>query len=437
MDVDERRKAIAAAPSAESEARLWVVGEWKNVPIVKVPVTALVLNIDNRRFSAERRLFESQLGRTLDPENSDIDALSVEAILLDRNHQVDGDRVVGTPGKDYLALLQDWKRRQQESPFWIRPDGTVRNGNRRLAMLRRLRREESVAGHEWVDAVVFDHDSVNEIAMFEMEQREQLTEDYKVRYTDINLLLAIKDAADDLEIDWYDDDRIIEVAGELQHVMRDNQNYAIVQLYAVKYMDEYLNDLDQVGRYDKLIGQIERFREVGRAMRRVETDDPDRSPAMLDVMFAAVNAGMTHLEIREIRKLYTENIDAFDRLAAAIADAEGDWVQPSAEEPLGDPEIVGDEVDDPDAIEEQPEPPGPAVTNYPKDDVKTVIDDAIDSHQTSRNEDLLKMVKEINNRLAALSASADLSAALGESAALRNALDATFRWFDEHHDSLR
>ncbi len=437
MDVDERMEAIASAPPTGSDARLWVLGKWKNVPIKRVPVTALVLNIDNRRFAAERKLFEARLGREFDPENSDIDALSIEAILLDRNLQLDGDRVTGTPGKDYLALRQDWQRRHQETPFWVRPDGTVRNGNRRLAMLHRLRRDEGTGGHDWVDAVVFDHTAVNEIAMFEMERREQLTEDYKVRYTDINLLLAIKDAADDLEIDWYDDSNIVEVAGQLQHVMRDNQNYAIVQLYAIKYMDEYLDDLDQAGRYDKLIGQIERFREVGRAMRRVEANDPDRSPAMLGVMFAAVSAGMTHLKIREIRRLYTEDAHAFDRLAAAIADAESEWVQPSTEDPLGAPEVVDDEPDDPDATDEQPEPPGPVVTNYPTDDVRTAIDDAIDSHIASQNEDLLKIVKEINHRLAALPASPVLVAALAESTDLRNALDTTIRWFDEHHDSLR
>ena len=437
MDVDERSEAIASAQPAGSTARVWVLGKWEDVPIVKVRVTALVLNVDNRRFAAERRLFEEQLGRDLDPENSDIDALNVEAILLDRNLQLDGDRVMGTPGKDYLALRQDWKRRQQESPFWIRPDGLVRNGNRRLAMLRRLRREEGTTGYEWIDAVVFDYKTVNEIAMFEMEQREQLTEDYKVRYTDINLLLAIKDAADDLEIDWYDDNSIVTVAGELRHVMRDNQNYAIVQLYAIKYMNEYLADLDQAGRYDKLIGQIERFRDVGRVMRRVEADDPDRSPAMLNVMFAAVNAGMTHLEIREVRKLYREDVEAFDRLAAAIADAEGEWVQPSTDDTLGDPEVVDREPEDPDAIEEQPEHPGPVVTNYPKDAIKTVFDDAIDIHNASQTEDLLKIVKEINHRLAALSASSGLATALHESADLRIALDETLQWFDNHHVSLR
>ena len=146
--------------------------------------------------------------------------------------------VVGKAGKDYEALRQDWQRRKQESPFWIQADGTVRNGNRRLAMLRRLQRDEGAEGYQYVQAVVLDTLAINELGIFEMEQREQLTEDYKVRYTDINLLLAIKDAASDKEIDWDDPASILKVAGELQHVMRNDQSYALVQLYAVKYMKE-------------------------------------------------------------------------------------------------------------------------------------------------------------------------------------------------------
>ena len=57
------------------------------MPVVRVPVSALVLNIDNRRFAVERQFFEQQLGHSLDPENSEQDALSVEAILLDRDLQ--------------------------------------------------------------------------------------------------------------------------------------------------------------------------------------------------------------------------------------------------------------------------------------------------------------------------------------------------------------
>lgn len=437
MDRDQRTETIKISPESGSTARLWVLGDWQDLTVLTVPVEALVLNIDNRRFSAERQLFERQLGHSLDPENSETDAFSVEAILLDRDLQVDGDRVVGKSGKDYIALRKDWQRRQQESPFWIRPDGTVRNGNRRLAMLRRIRREEGMAGYERVDAVVLDHNAIDELAMFAMEQREQLTEDYKVRYTDINLLLAIKDAADDLEIDWFDHGNIERVAGELQHVMRNDPGYATVQLYAIKYMTEYLEDLGQPGRYDKLIGQIERFRDVGRIMRRVEDEDSFRAPAMLNILFAAVSAGLTHLQIREIRTIYREAVDSFDTLAAAVADIEEEWTQRSADDLLGDPEEVDVEPDNPDSFEDVLDPPGPVVTNYPSDEVSTLMLDAFDQHRALHNEDLLKIVKEINHRLAALKEATHLSEALSQNEQLRAELDTTLQWFDDHQTALR
>ena len=439
MDPSDRMQLIAAATPAGS-TRLWVQGAWRDVQVLRVPVSALILNIDNRRFAAERQLYEQQLEHCLDPENSEDDALSVEAILLDRDLQVEGSRVVGKPGKDYEALRQDWQRRKQESPFWIRPDGTVRNGNRRLAMLRRLQREEGAEGYQYVDAVVLDHLEINELSMFEMEQREQLTEDYKVRYTDINLLLAIKDAASDKEIDWYDPESILQVAGELQHVMRNDQFYAIVQLYAIKYMNEYLQDLGQDDRYDKLIGQIERFRDVGRFMRAVETDDPEQAPAVLNVLFAAVNAGLTHLEIRRIRRLFGADRDEFERVAARIREAEREWEQPTEDEALGDPERVESGIDELDPVSESPEPPGPVVTNYPKEAVRVIFDAAIDRYESSQVEDVLRTVNEINNRLEVLiSDQADrLTPALasGEAAVLQEAVNTMSLWFERHKPSL-
>ena len=441
MDESARKNLISSAPSAGSVARLWVLGEWKNIPVLRVPVSALILNIDNRRFAAERQLFEQQLGHSLDPENNEDDALSVEAILLDGNLALDGDRVVGKPNKDYLALRQDWQRRKQESPFWILADGTVRNGNRRLAMLRRLQREEGAEGNDHVEAVVLDVLGINELAIFEMEQREQLTEDYKVRYTDINLLLAIKAAAEDKEIDWYDDESILTVAGELQHVMRNNPGYAVVQLYAIKYMDAYLDDLGEVGRYDKLMGQIESFREVGRTMRNVEANDPDRSPAMLGVLFGAINAGFKYGEIRQIRWLFRDDRDEFDRAVESIRTAEEKWEQPSGGQALGEPEVVNNEDEDSDETGTTPEDPGPVVTNYPKSEVRGILEDAIDRYESAQIEDVLKIVREVNNRLDALiNVNADRlgpALAIDENAVLREAVGAMSAWFEEHQASLK
>ena len=304
-----------------------VFDEWRNIPVIRVPVSALVLNIDNRRFAAERQLFEQRLGRSLDPENSEVDALSVEAILLDRDLDVDGDRIVGKAGKDtkLCARTGSGAARKPRS-------GYEATGQCEMAIetgqLRRLQREQGALGFEYVEAVVLDDIGLDELAIFEMEQREQLTEDYKVRYTDINLLLAIKDAAEDRRIDWFDPESITRVARELQHVMRNDPRYAEVQLYAIKYMDAYLSDLGISDRYDKLIGQIERFRDVGRAMRAVQEEEPERAPDMLNALFAGVSAGLTHLEIRRVRRLFNEDPDEFDRLVEHIENAESTWEQP-------------------------------------------------------------------------------------------------------------
>ena len=80
-------------------------------------------------------------------------------------------------------------------------------------------------GNTWVQVVEIG-DDIDELTLFRMEQHEQLTEDYKVLYTDINLLLAIRDAAEASAIDWGDADSIDRVAGELQGLIGNNKNYA-------------------------------------------------------------------------------------------------------------------------------------------------------------------------------------------------------------------
>jgi hypothetical protein len=168
MNAEERRRIIERrkVPAPRKE-RLWCKDDWKYFEVFRVPVDALLLNVDNRRFAAERKLVEEQLGRSLDPENVPADELSVVAILLDTNLAPDGDVVKGKQTKDTDSLKADWLRRKQESPFWIRPDGAVHNGNRRLAILKRLR-QEGLAATEWVEAIILDPGEVDELDLFEM-----------------------------------------------------------------------------------------------------------------------------------------------------------------------------------------------------------------------------------------------------------------------------
>lgn len=442
MNAEERTQLITARQQAASRPpeRLWVRDQWREFPVVQVPVEALALNVDNRRFAAERTWAEEKLNRALDPENRADDELILESILLDTAHEFDGDRLVGKPSKDYDALKKDWQRRHQESPLWIRPDGTVRNGNRRLAMLKRLQRQEGIEGFEYVDVVILDPDDIDEVALFDMEQREQLTENLKVRYTDINLLLAIRAAADSRSIDWFDPASIERVAGELQHVIGNNKAYASIQLNAIRYMDAYLDSSEQPGQYHKLIGQIERFRDVGKAMTKLEADYEDDVPAMLRVLFAAIRAGSPHGDIRVLKNLFLHDRQRYEQLLAEVDGIEADWEQ-TGSETLAEPDVVdiAAAVDEDEDEDELDEPPGPNVPNYPRDDIRDVIDNAIDGFGASMTDDVAKTLRQILNRLEVVSDTGgklDHALAGDHAVKVREALAEIIAWADRHRTLL-
>jgi hypothetical protein len=438
---DERRQMIDLRKTLTNhQARLWARDDWRFFDVWQIPVEALLLNIDNRRFAAERKLIEEKLGHDLDPENNPDDERAVEAILLDVGYDVDGDRVTGGhPGKDYQALKSDWVMRRQESPFWIRPDGVVRNGNRRLAMLKRLQQEEGLGGFTYVDAVILHPEEIDEVALFDMEQREQMTENLKVRYTDINLLLAIRAAAEARGIDWYDTEDIDRVGGELQHIIGNDRRNAVVQLNAIKYMDAYLDDSSQSGQYQKLIGQIERFRDVGRAMAQIETDYPDDASDMLRLLFAAIRAGLPHGTIRDLRRMFRLDRERHNRLLAEVDAVEQEWESSGNADELADPVTVSPEEAEANDDEDDPEPPGPNVPNYPKDDVADAVDNALDGFHAAQTDDVVKTLRQVRNRLDVLTDDrARLAQALASSNAeqVRAAFETVLDWVNEHRSLL-
>jgi hypothetical protein len=154
MNRDERAKLLKDRREQVRKEAFWCKDTWRDFDVYRVPVDALLLNADNRRFAAEKKLMEEKLGHALDPENNPADEQSIISILLDAGLDVDGDVVKGKPSKDTEALRKDWAKRGQAAPFWVRPDGMVRNGNRRLAMLKRLRFEQGVEGTRFVNAII-------------------------------------------------------------------------------------------------------------------------------------------------------------------------------------------------------------------------------------------------------------------------------------------
>lgn len=432
----ERMQDIATRKTpSEDKAKLWIHDNWSVREVWRVPVDTLVLNVDNRRFAAERLWAEELLGRSLDPENNPDDEHSIESLLLDKSHHVVDGLIVGTPSKDYESLRKDWLRRGQEFAFWIRPDGTVRNGNRRLAMIKRLQRDGDT-GLTRVDAVILDPSEIDEADLLDMEQREQLTENFKVRYDNINYLLALKEAAEVRDIDFFDQDSIGRVAGMLQTTVEKSEPEVLRDLFAIKYMDLFLEDSGQKGQYQTIVRKkLELFRDIGRMMMRVESDYPDDFDRVLQVLFAGVRAGKKYEDIRQVRQMFREDRQRFDTLAEGVSTAEKEVLSETAPTLASPVETSPDESDD-DENDEGGD--GADVINYPPT-IGRMIDVAIDGFQASRQHDVLKTLREVTNRLATLADGERLQYAAADAAEgpdIREALREVVRWADEHRGIL-
>jgi hypothetical protein len=430
VNKDERIAQLAAKlDDTDKTDRIWVKGEFRDLPVKRAPTELLYLNDDNRRFRAEGQGAAAELGRKLDPTSNPDDELSIMSLLLDRDPHVEEDKVVGKPHKDSEALRRDWEKRGQERPFWVRPDGLVLNGNRRLAMIKRAQAELGAEFSPYVNVVVFTEDEYDDDVVFDLEATEQLTEGLKVRYSDINVLLTLRDAAVRADIDWADPDSIKSTAARIQHLVNNDPSYAEIQLNAVKYMDLYLEDLGYPGEYHRLVRTVERFREVGKTMAAVVADDEARADLMLRVMFAAVQSNIPSGDIRQLRQLWRNDPEKFDRLHGYVEELEDE-----APEPEPEPEPEEPQVDEEDEDEENGDTGvAPAAPDYPKQAVKRALDNAVQSVNDSRKRDKRSHVLNAASRLEHISAE-DLSEHLGtgaEAAKLREALTTIIEWADE------
>lgn len=415
---------------ADRTERIWAKNRFVDFPVYKAPTDLLALNPTNRRFRAESQEVEHELGRVLDPLASVADEASVIALLLDKDPRVEGDEVVGGNNKDTQALIADWDKRHQERPLWIRPDGLVSNGNRRLGMLKRLQAERGKEGYDWVDVIVLEEDVYDDDTLFEMEAREQLTEGLKVRYSKMNLLLTLKDAAEKLKIDWFDAASVDDVAQKIQDLVSNNAAYAKVQLHAVKYMTEYLQWSGAPGEYSRLRGQVERFRDVGKNLAWVAREDPSREPEMLELCFHAISAGISYPDLREIRRMLKTEPAAFDRLVEEVQTIDEEESEPQGDDDvITEPQPVDDDEEEDDDDGDEDEQVNASELPAKKVQIKRAIDVAVRTARDNRESDEPTDVRLAASRLMRVDPAELIAGASGgELERLREAIATIIRW---------
>lgn len=136
--------------------------------IYKVPVKILKYNFDNVRISAEKaKVEQDRSGVPLNPMNESDQKLVEQVLLTSKFYSK-------TATED---LLEDIKKKGLEEPAIVTIDGVIWNGNRRIAILNKLRHDTGEQKYDYVNIVRLPALSFKELK--KLERRLQMQKDWK------------------------------------------------------------------------------------------------------------------------------------------------------------------------------------------------------------------------------------------------------------------
>lgn len=168
-------------------------GGYLELPEIDLPNTALVYRVDNGRIMSELADYADRHGMSLGDVKNRHETQEVQAVL----HGLLVGKAQDPSGPIYYELE---KHRRQTEPLLIQSDGTVLNGNRRLAAMRELLAQdaERFAGFETVRAAVLPADlGKNELEF--IEAALQMAPDLKLDYSWINRRLKLRQHVEDMD----------------------------------------------------------------------------------------------------------------------------------------------------------------------------------------------------------------------------------------------
>lgn len=157
--------------------------DWIFKPIIRLPISCLMFNVDNFRTKRQQIEFlqNSNFEKSIfdDPESSKAQESQFEILqqMLDESDE---------------GLKSDLESHGQEDPAIITYDGFIVNGNRRIAALRLL-------GKNFADCVVLPENASKD-DLYLIEQTLQVSKDFKQPYHWINELISIDFGLNDRKI---------------------------------------------------------------------------------------------------------------------------------------------------------------------------------------------------------------------------------------------
>jgi len=307
MKIDSQKaREIDAYLESHPDAR---VGRW-NIEIggrkrvldyYSFPTDLLCYNANNGRLGIDRRQWEEDNGRALDGRLAG-DATIIHEMLLN----LDPDKTA--------VLTKDLHQKGQMEPGVITHDGVVINGNRRMAVLELLHRDEPSGKWKVLEAVRLPAE-IGEQDLWKIEAGLQLSKDKVAEYHPVNELLKIKEGIDR---------RLSpeEVAAAMYAWKADEIKVALERLALI---DRFLEFFGQPGNYGviKTFGLHEYFIDIqkyviGPRRHRGKLTGRDKQQR-LQYTFALIRAGIlmqssgkrrrkgfTHWDIRNLDKVFSD-----------------------------------------------------------------------------------------------------------------------------------
>lgn len=307
---NELHKYLIAENRIERVARIpWKGNNLIDFPVYRVPTKLLSYNFNNTRIRSELEGFLHKTNQTPDPKNEQ-HITKVHDILL--HSKWFGD--IRTE-----KLSTDIIERGQLDPAVARPDGILIDGNRRLAILRKLESETNSRTFSTMDICVLD-ELATESDLKALEMRLQMTQSFRVRYGEINTALEFRHLHRNLH--WTLDE-IEEITGKYYKKKKVLDMISIIDL-----IDECLSILPPKGAHIKQYTELEKGWEgfanlwnIIKSIKKTEPNEIKRHEKIKLLGFQIiVSPNTTYVDVRKLGRILklSESKNELERLSSTL-----------------------------------------------------------------------------------------------------------------------
>lgn len=273
-------------------------GQVIELPVFRLPLELLRYNIRNGRFAAEYQELKRKSKRDLDSSKKE-DAKTINELLLHLDE------------KAAHILEEDLKRVGQKYPGIITFDGSVINGNRRMAVLEYLYKQTHSEKFAYLKVARLPK-SVKPSDLWRIEAGIQLSRQEKLDYGPVNTLLKFKEGIDaglspkQIAASLY--------GGFTEKEIKES-------LERLKLIDAYLKFIKEPGHYK--IVENQEIHEHFADLQRTLSKEKNKGTSGVEILkltkagFALIRDGLRHRDIRELSSFMDNPVSRTKLLKAA------------------------------------------------------------------------------------------------------------------------